>query len=322
MLNKELLLAESRDLIKFKIKGYPSGGDGHIFVVDRGITWFEFDKKGYNIIFTYDSDGYKYVKKLLIYESGSICEGVQNQDGTWRSQGTINNTPGTDNFEPDSVQSTDVIIPDHTYGYGICYASGTLVTLHDGTTKKIEDITYDDDLLVWDFDNGCFSTAKPSWICKAQLSPYYYKITLEDGTQLDLIGSNGDCHRLFNVDKSKFVYGSRFNLGERTFKEDKSTPKVVSIERIDKEVVYYNMNTKYHINCFINGVLSSCRYNNLYPIKDMKFVKTSRAKVPLSEYQNIPAEYYYDLRLGEVNVTEFPIEETNDYVQKRIMLKV
>lgn len=217
--------------------------------------------------------------------------------------------------------SAFVIIPDHTYYPGICYAAGTLITLHDGTTKKIEDITYDDDLLVWDFDNGCFTTAKPSWICKAQLSPYYYKITLEDGTQLDLIGSNGDCHRLFNVEQSKFVYGSRFNLGERTFKQDKSTPKVVSIERVDKEVVYYNMNTKYHINCFINGVLSSCRYNNLYPIKDMKFVKATRAKVPLSAYSNVPAEYYYDLRLGEVEVTEFPIEETNDYVQKRIMLK-
>lgn len=101
---------------------------------------------------------------------------------------------------------------------------------------------------MWDFDNGCFATAKPSWISKPQLYPYYYKITLEDGTRLDLIGSDGDCHRLFNVEKSKFVYGSRFNLGERTFKEDKITPKVVSIERIDKEVLYYNMNTKYHIS--------------------------------------------------------------------------
>lgn len=321
MLNKEFLLVESKDLIKFKIKDYPSTSKEHVFVVDRGITWFEFDKKGYNIIFTDDSNGYKYTQKLMIYETGVIRHGVQNQDGTWISQMTINNTPGTQNFGPDAVQATDVIIPDHIYGCGVCYAAGTLITLHDGTTKKIEDITYDDELLVWDFDNGCFATAKPSWISKAQLYPYYYKITLEDGTQLDLIGSDGDCHRLFNIDKSKFVYGSRFNLGERTFKEDESTPKVVSIERIDKEVVYYNMNTKYHINCFINGVLSSCRYNNLYPIKDMKFVKATRAKVPLSAYSNVPAEYYHDLRLGEVDVTEFPIEETNDYVQKRIMLK-
>jgi hypothetical protein len=321
MLNKELLLVESKDLIKFKIKNYPSTSKEHVFVVDRGITWFEFDKKGYNIIFTDYDYGYKYSRKLMIFESGVVAFGVQEQDGKWITQGSLNNTPGTSNYGPDSVQATDIIIPDHIYGYGICYAAGTLITLHDGTIKKIEDITYDDELLVWDFDNGCFATAKPSWISKAQLYPYYYKITLEDGTQLDLIGSDGDCHRLFNVDKSTFVYGSRFNLGERTFKEDKSTPKVVSIERIDKEVVYYNMNTKYHINCFINGVLSSCRYNNLYPIKDMKFVKTPRAKVPLSVYSNVPVEYYYDLRLGEVDVAEFPIEETNDYVQKRIMLK-
>lgn len=321
MFNKELLLVESKDLIKFKIKNYPSTSKEHIFVVDRGITWFEFDKKGYNIIFTDDSNGYKYSRKLMIFESGVVAFGVQEQDGKWITQGSLNNTPGTSNYGPDSVQATDIIIPDHIYGYGICYAAGTLITLHDGTIKKIEDITYDDELLVWDFDNGCFATAKPSWISKAQLYPYYYKITLEDGTQLDLIGSDGDCHRLFNVDQSKFVYGSRFNLGERTFKQDKSTPKVVSIELVYEEVVYYNLITKVHLNCFINGVLSSCRYNNLYPIEDMKFVKSDRGLVPHNVYSRVPLKYYNDLRLGEVDTSEFPIEETMAYVDRLIKLR-
>ena len=30
--------------------------------------------------------------------------------------------------------------------------------------KRIEDITYDDEVLVWDFDKGCFTKAKPFWI--------------------------------------------------------------------------------------------------------------------------------------------------------------
>ena len=41
-----------------------------------------------------------------------------------------------------------------------CLLACTKISLADGTTKNIEDITYDDELLVWDFDNGCFSKAK------------------------------------------------------------------------------------------------------------------------------------------------------------------
>lgn len=320
MFNKSLLMGGyGKPLITFY---FSSNSNVYKYKAEKGMTWYEFVNSGYNI-HRFNSSGNSYYKMVCAYgETGPVNYAWYWLDGSLGSYAAevtleVDKYP----YESTSVSGTDKIIDGYTYGHWVCYAVGTLITLYDGTTKKIEDITYDDDLLVWDFDNGCFASAKPSWISKAQLCPYYYKITLDDGTQLDLIGSNGDCHRLFNVDQSKFVYGSRFNLGERTFKQDKSTPKVVSIERVDKDVVYYNMITKYHINCFINGVLSSCRYNNLYPIKDMKFVKTSRATVPLSAYSNVPVEYYYDLRLGEVDVTAFPIEETNDYVQRLVMLK-
>ena len=48
-----------------------------------------------------------------------------------------------------------------------CLLAGTLISLADGTQKKIEDIAFDDELLVWDFDNGCLTTSKPLWIKKA-----------------------------------------------------------------------------------------------------------------------------------------------------------
>lgn len=316
MLNKELMLCGTgKPLMTFYRVSY--GGCMETFHAEEGMTWFEFANSNYNEPFDFWSDRYRKVK--CDSPSATVETSWYSLDGSYMY--SYDRVTANPDVRMPWLIGSEKIIDGHTYGWCLCYAAGTLITLYDGTTKKIEDITYDDDLLVWDFDNGCFASAKPSWISKAQLSPYYYKITLDDGTQLDLIGSDGDCHRLFNVDQSKFVYGSRFNLGERTFKQDKSTPKVVSIERVDKDVVYYNMITKYHTNCFINGVLSSCRYNNLYPIKDMKFVKTSRATIPLSAYSNVPAEYYYDLRLGEVDVTAFPIEETNDYVQRLIKLK-
>ena len=45
-------------------------------------------------------------------------------------------------------------------GYSDCIFDAE-ITLSDFTTKNIKDITYDDELLVWDFDNGCLATANP-----------------------------------------------------------------------------------------------------------------------------------------------------------------
>lgn len=310
------MMGGGKPLITFK---YVEAPDKE-FYAEVGMNWLEFVDSPYNEPFNVNQ--YGFIKFTCFGETSGVNRTSFKSDGSLSYYGppvTLTIDEYLDNTN--GVKGSDKIIAGHTYGYGVCYAAGTLITLHDGTTKKIEDITYDDDLLVWDFDNGCFATAKPSWITKAQRYPYYYKITLDDETQLDLIGSNGDCHRLFNVDQSKFVYGSRFNLGERTFKQDKSTPKVVSIELVYEEVVYYNLITKVHLNCFINGVLSSCRYNNLYPIEDMKFVKSDRGLVPHNVYSRVPLKYYNDLRLGEVDTSEFPIEETMAYVDRLIKLR-
>ena len=60
----------------------------------------------------------------------------------------------------------------------VCIAGGTLVPLADGTTKAIEDITYDDELLVWDFDEGKLSSAKPAWVKKADYVYYSWETKL------------------------------------------------------------------------------------------------------------------------------------------------
>lgn len=316
MLNKDLLMmGGSKPLITFK---YTKAPDKELYA-EAGMTWLEFVNSSYNEPYCVDNDWlYKFTCKG---ETNYVADTLFMLDSPY-STDLANIILEIDYSQGYTrVRGSDKIIAGHTYGNVPCYASGTLITLHDGTVKKIEDITYDDELLVWNFDEGCFASAKPLWITKAQRYPYYYKITLEDGTQLDLIGSNGDCHRLFNVEQSKFVYRSRFNLGEHTFKQDKSTPKVVSIELVYEEVVYYNLITKVHLNCFINGVLSSCRYNNLYPIDDMKFVKSDRELVPHNVYSRVPLKYYNDLRLGEVDTSEFPIEETKAYVDRLIKLR-
>ena len=179
-----------------------------------------------------------------------------------------------------------------------CLAEGTLITLADKTTKKIEDITYEDELLVWDFDSGCFTTAKPLFISKKQTTEEYNLIKFEDGTELKTIID----HRIFNVDSQKFTYTMNEEdtpIGTRVFKEDGSITRLIERKVVKEEVNYYNIITDYHMNVFANGILTSLRLNNLYKIENMKFVKDNRKFTERKEFANIPDKYFYGLRLAE-----------------------
>lgn len=205
-------------------------------------------------------------------------------------------------------------------GSHYCFSADTEVLMADGSVKPVQDLTYEDELLVWDFDNGCFAKAKALWITKPRKADHYYRLKFSDGTELRLVGSDGKCHRLLNIENGEFTYGSHFHVGQHTFKEDGSNPRLVSIELVEEEVEYYNVVTHYHMNCFANGILSSTGYNNMYPIKDMKFVKDNRELIPFENYVDVPRQFYDSLRLGEQDLSKRSIEKAKNYVGR--MLKV
>ena len=179
-----------------------------------------------------------------------------------------------------------------------CLAEGTEITLADMSKKNIEDITYEDELLVWDFDNGCFAKAKPLWIKKVQEAEEYNLIKFDDGTELKTVID----HRIFNIEKQKFTYTmdeEETPIGTSVFKEDGSVAKIVERSVVKEKVNYYNVITDYHMNLFANGLLTSLRLNNLYKIENMKFVKDNRELTPREEFEGIPDKYFYGLRLAE-----------------------
>lgn len=186
-----------------------------------------------------------------------------------------------------------------------CIVEGTQITLSDGTTKAIEDITYDDELLTWNFDEGKFEARKPCWIMKPGSCQKYWHVTLSDGTEIDLVGSRNKSHRFLNIEQGKFTYANDFIGEERTFKQDGTTPYVVSCEPItDKTVNYYNLITEHNINCFANGIMVGDRFSNMYEIKDMKFVKTDKPLNKREDYPEVPDRIFYGLRVAEQNEQE------------------
>ena len=127
-------------------KPTPDDLSGHL---NEGIWWWP-GSNGIGI----DSTG----KIVCTYQTFSIH---------WQSDELVTAT-----FSVKKKDGTDVTFTDtfKVLGFPIsfCVLAGTLITLANGTKKKVEDLSYEDDLLVWDFDNGCMASAKPLWLQKKQ----------------------------------------------------------------------------------------------------------------------------------------------------------
>ena len=157
-----------------------------------------------------------------------------------------------------------------------CLIEGTQITLADGTTKAIEDITYDDELLVWNFYEGRFDKAKSSWIKVAEVAPRYNLVKFSNGSEVGFVGAGGEkgYHRIFNKEAGAFTHTGCADTpnGTTTFAQDGTFPTVVSQEVVEKEVKFYNVITDKHYNLFANGILTSCRLSNKYRIENMRYV--------------------------------------------------
>jgi len=182
--------------------------------------------------------------------------------------------------------------------------------MYDRTTKAIEDITYEDDLLVWDFDYGMFTSENPLWIKKVETAPQYNLLEFSNGSTLKTIVQ----HRIFNKEQGKFTWPMSDDtpVGTHTFTDNGNETILENKSIVNEEVDFYNIITKHYMNVFANGILTSCRYNNIYPIINMKFVKDEICDVPYISY-NVSEKWYKGLRLSEQSI---PIDETDKYIAR------
>jgi len=193
----------------------------------------------------------------------------------------------------------------------ICLAEGTLITLANGTSKVIENIKMSDSLKVWDFDNGVFATAKPLWIKQKETTSKYNLLTFSDGSTLKTI----EQHRIFNKQAGAFTYPMTNDTPIGTITMNEYNQEVTLIDKtvVNETVNYYNVITNYYMNLYANGILTSMRFNNVYHIDEMKFVKDNRILRSLIEFSDIDSRWINGLRLCE---QQQPIEIINRYVAR------
>ena len=198
-----------------------------------------------------------------------------------------------------------------------CFIKGTLVTLSNGKTKKIEDINYNDSLLVWNFDDSRFDSANPVWIMKPVTISDSFITKFSDGSELITAGKLGvrkTSHRIFNIESGKFTYlisEKDTPIGTSTFNDKGEIVTLISREQKNELTEIYNVVTFGHLNMFCNTLLTSVRLNNIYPIKDMKFIKDKRSITPYDKFEGISKNYYYGFRLGE----QILVEKSENFIE-------
>lgn len=187
----------------------------------------------------------------------------------------------------------------------LCLAQGTKISLAGGGSKNIEDITYGDELLVWNFDEAKIDSARPIWIMRPFTAPEYSSVEFSNGSYLDTV-ADGKGHSVFNLERGEFTHSVSGDtpVGTPVYSEN-NTISVVGKKIISKKTTFHNVITTNHMNLFANGVLTSTTLNNLYPIRNMKFIK-SGVRGAADLYDGVPDDLFAGLRLAEqaANVKE------------------
>lgn len=180
--------------------------------------------------------------------------------------------------------------------------------------KKIKDLTYDDLILVWDFDEGTFTYAKALWIKILQGTNQYHLLKFSDGSELKIVTD----HRIFNVEKKMFTAAMSDDtpIGTTTLNSKGELVKLISKETIEEPCEFCNVITKRHINLFANGILTSWRLNNLYEIENLKFVKDNRVLNKREDFTEIDDEWFDGLRVSESRDSKEKILDDIKYCKK------
>lgn len=218
---------------------------------------------------------------------------------------------------------------------GVCLAENTLITMADGTKKPIQEIDYDDLLLVWSYELGKLVYEYPIWIEKEGTADSYQLTTFSDGSTLKTVGA----HAIFNKDLNMYVSVTdkdNFKVGTNVLKlsDDNKyiSVKVKDIKIVEENVKYYYVASTRYYNVFANDFLTSdglTILSNLYGFENMMWPSNYEDYVSKNENLfkkeelNLPDYLYYGLRAGEAKKLEkdnlLSLEQFKQYASSNLI---
>ena len=146
---------------------------------------------------------------------------------------------------------------------GTCIAEGTLITLADGSQVRVDSLTGNEELLVWNLETGKYDTAPIVFVDTDEQMEYeIIHLYFSDGSDVKVISEHG----FFDLDLGEYVYIDAGNysdyIGHRFVTEGNirsNSWNVVTLKNVvlEKEVTTaWSPVTFEHLCYYTNGVLS------------------------------------------------------------------
>ena len=240
----------------------------NVFTTDSTITITYTDGRVLTVNFSKISGSSPGTKTAVCNTSGGvyfITEGALDNKPTESSSQnicTITSVSFKGNSGSEVINDNDVVV---TWALGSsssgCFAEGTMITLANGTQKPIEQITYEDELIAWDFNTGAYTVTVPSLI-EAHKAGEYRVINLKfaDGTVARVIVDHG----FFDVEANNFVYIDEENVDSyigHQFVKVGANGTYESVELIEYEITienvsYYTIQTAIYNNCIAENMFT------------------------------------------------------------------
>ncbi len=152
---------------------------------------------------------------------------------------------------------TDDIIIDIKVTAQECILANSMVTMADGTQKALGDIKVGDKVLSYDWDTMTlveneviYASGEDS--LKDWSAVRYFRRTFSDGTVIE----NTFAHKFYNVEQQAFVHLDYWKIGDKIFKDDGTTPTLISVEIIYEDCIFGRITLANGTNYFANGMLT------------------------------------------------------------------
>lgn len=242
--------------------------------------------------------------QIFIQENGTATSiAISYMDGNYRKifyANELNATTGTMAAYGNIIDTTQA--PDE------CVAEGTLITLADGSKKAVEDLTGDEQLLVWNMKTGSLDSAPILFVDSEPIGHYeVINLTFSDGTIVKVVSEHG----FWDVDLNKYVYldkNAEQYLGHRFNKQTENADgtygwtevQLIGVDISEEVTTVYSPVTYGHLCYYVNGMLSMpggiAGLFNIFEVDDetMKIDEEAFAE-DIATYGTFTYEEFYEL---------------------------
>jgi len=179
-----------------------------------------------------------------------------------------------------------------------------LVTLADGTQKRIDEVTYKDEIKVWNFYTGSYDTAPVSLLVNHGYDNYdVIDLKFSDDTEISFVG----CHGAFNKTLNEFVDINKDNVdmfvGNTFLKQSGDGFKEVKL-------ISYQVNNEY------NGsyTILSSEYHNVI-LNDMLTISPALYCENLYEAFEIGDDMKYDSEKMQADIEKYGLYTYEDFAE-------